>query len=139
VYGPRGHGVTADFLQHLRENPGQLRILGTGNQSRDFFYISDLVEALMLSVNLKKAEGEVYNVGSGTIVTVKQLADMMIELLGLKGVTKTTCTGGQAWEGDLKINYADISKAKKDLGWQPHVKLIDGLRMMIKEETLSNR
>jgi len=139
VYGPRGHGVTADFLQHLRENPRQLKILGTGNQSRDLFYISDLVEALMLAVNSKKAEGEAYNVGSGTTVTVKQLADMMIDLLGLKSVTKTACTGGLAWEGDLKINYANISKARKDLGWQPRVKLIDGLRMMIKEETLSNQ
>jgi UDP-glucose 4-epimerase len=139
VYGPRGHGVTADFLQHLRENPHQLKILGTGSQSRDLFYVSDLVEALMLSVNSKKAEGEAYNVGSGTAVTVKQLADMMIKLLGLKSVTKITCAGGQAWEGDLKINYANISKAKKDLGWQPCVKLTDGLRMMIKEETLSNQ
>jgi UDP-glucose 4-epimerase len=139
AFGPRGHGVTTDFLQHLRENPHQLRILGTGNQSRDLFYVSDLVEALMLSANSKKAIGEVYNVGSGKIVMVKQLADMMIELLGLKGVTKTVCTGGQAWEGDLKINYADISKAKRSLGWQPRVKLVDGLRMMIKEETLTNQ
>jgi len=139
VYGPRGHGVTADFLQHLRENPHQLKILGTGNQSRDLFYVSDLVEALMLAVNSKKAEGEAYNVGSGTTVTVKQLANMMIELLELKSVTKTACTGGRAWEGDLKINYADISKAKKDLGWQPRVNLLDGLRMVIKEETLSNQ
>lgn len=87
----------------------------------------------MLSVNSKKAEGEVYNVGSGTIVTMKQLANTMIELLGLKNVTKIACTGGQAWEGDLKINYANIAKVKKDLGWQPCVRLIDGLRMMIKE------
>ena len=93
----------------------------------------------MLAVNSKKAECEAYNVGSGTTVTVKQLADMMIDLLGLKSVTKTACTGGLAWEGDLKINYANISKARKDLGWQPRVKLIDGLRMMIKEETLSNQ
>jgi len=139
VYGPRGHGVTADFLQHLRENSRQLKILGTGNQRRDLFYVSDLVEALMLAANSKKAEGEVFNVGSGTIVTVKQLADMMIELLGLKNTTKIACTGGQAWEGDLKINYANISKARKDLGWQPRVNLSDGLQMMIKEETLSNQ
>ena len=92
----------------------------------------------MLAVSSKKAEGEVYNVGSGDIVTMKQLADMMIELLGLKNTTKTTCAGGLAWEGDLKINYANISKAKKDLDWQPRVNLTDGLRMMIKE-TLSNR
>ncbi len=134
VYGPRGHGVTADFLKHLRENSKQLKILGTGNQFRDLFYVSDLVEALMLAANSKKAVGEVFNAGSSLIVTMKQLADMMIELLGLKGVTKTACTGGQAWEGDLRINYADISKAKEILKWQPKVKLADGLRMMINEE-----
>jgi nucleoside-diphosphate-sugar epimerase len=80
----------------------------------------------------------VYNVGLGATVTVKQLADVMIELLGLESMTETTCTGGQAWKGDLKINYANISKAKKDLGWQPRVSLVDGLRIMIKE-TLSNQ
>ena len=137
VFGSRGHGVTADFLHRLRENPKELKILGTGNQSRDFIYISDLVEALILSVNSRKAVGQVYNVGSGKVTSVKKLADFMIGLLGLKGITKVSCIGGEAWEGDMRINHANISKAKKGLNWQPRVQLVDGLRMMIKEEKLS--
>jgi nucleoside-diphosphate-sugar epimerase len=58
----------------------------------------------------------------------------MIELLGLKGITRVSCIGGEAWEGDLKMNYADISKMQKDLNWQPKVQLVDGLRRLIKYE-----
>jgi UDP-glucose 4-epimerase len=134
IYGPRGHGVTADYLHGLRKNPNELRILGTGNQSRDFIYISDAVEDFILSAQSKKALGQAYNVGSGTNISVRKLADIMIELLGLKGVTRISCTGGEAWEGDLKMNYAAISKAQKDLNWQPKVQLIDGLRTLIREE-----
>jgi UDP-glucose 4-epimerase len=134
IYGPRGHGVTTDYLHGLRKNPNKLKILGTGNQSRDFIYISDAVEAFILSAQSKRALGQAYNVGSGTNISVRKLADIMIELLGLKGVTRVSCTGGEAWEGDLKMNYADISKTQKDLNWQPEVQLIDGLRTLIKDE-----
>ena len=134
IYGPRGHGVTADYLHGLRKNPNELRILGTGNQSRDFIYISDAVEAFILSAQSKKALGQAYNIGSGTNISVSKLADIMIELLGLKGITHISSTGGEAWEGDLKMNYADISKAQKSLNWQPKVQLIDGLRILIGEE-----
>lgn len=134
IYGPRGHGVTADYLHGLRKNPNKLRILGTGNQSRDFVYISDVVDAFIASAQSKKAIGQVYNIGSGTNISVRKLADIMIELLGLTGVTQVSCTGGKAWEGDMKINYADISKIQKALNWQPKVSLKDGLKAFIREE-----
>src|SRR3990170_3949963 len=134
VYGPRGHGVTADFLHNLKKNPNELRILGTSYQSRDFIYISDVVDAFVVSAQSKKAIGQVYNLGSGTNISVRKLADIMIELLGLKGTTRVSCTGGEAWAGDLKMNYADISKIQKDLNWKPKVQLVDGLRTFIREE-----
>jgi UDP-glucose 4-epimerase len=134
IYGPRGHGVAVDYLHGLRKNPNKLRILGTSNQSRDFIYISDAVEAFIVSAQSKKAIGQVYNIGSGTNISVRKLADIMIELLGLKGITQISCTGGEAWEGDLKMNYADISRIQKDLNWQPKVQLIDGLKTLIREE-----
>jgi len=134
IYGPRGHGVTTDYLHGLRKNPNELKILGTGNQSRDFIYISDAVETFILSAQSKKALGQAYNLGSGTNISVRKLAGIMIELLGLKGTTQISCTGGEAWEGDLKMNYADISKTQRDLNWQPKVQLVDGLRRLIKYE-----
>jgi UDP-glucose 4-epimerase len=137
AYGARGHGVTRDFINGLKNNPKELRILGTGNQSRDFIYISDLVKALIVSAQSEKAVGQAYNVGSGTTISVRKLASNMIELLGLKGITKVSCQGGKAWEGDMIINHADISKIQKNLNWQPQVQLIDGLRTMIDEEKIS--
>jgi len=133
IYGPRGHGVITDYLHGLRKNPNELKILGTGNQSRDFIYISDAVEAFILFAQSRKVLGQAYNVGSGTNISVRKLADIMIKLLGLKGTTRISCTGGEAWEGDLKMNCADISKAQKDLNWQPKVQLMDGLRTLIKD------
>jgi len=132
IYGPRGHGVSADFLDGLRKNPNELRILGTGNQSRDFIYISDVVDVLILSAQSKKAIGQAYNIGSGTNISVRRLADIMIELIGLKGITRVYCTGGEAWEGDMIMNYANISKIQKDLEWKPKVQLRDGLTALIK-------
>jgi len=133
IYGPRGHGVITDYLHGLRKNPNELKILGTGNQSRDFIYISDAVEAFILFAQSRKVLGQAYNVGSGTNISVRKLADIMTKLLGLKGTTRISCTGGEAWEGDLKMNCADISKAQKDLNWQPKVQLMDGLRTLIKD------
>ena len=134
IYGPRGHGVTADYLHGLRKNQNELKILGTGNQSRDFIYISDAVEAFIFSAQSNMALGQAYNIGSGTNISVRKLADIMIELLGLKGITRVSCTGGEAWEGDLKMNYSNISRIQKDLNWQPKVPLIDGLKALIREE-----
>jgi UDP-glucose 4-epimerase len=134
IYGPRAHGVIADYLHGLRKKPSGLKILGTGNQSRDFIYISDVVKALILSAQSKKALGQAYNIGSGTTISVRKLADIVIGLLGLKGITRVSCTGGESWEGDLKINYAAISKALKILNWQPKVQLKKGLAKLIKEE-----
>ena len=133
IYGPRGHGVITDYLHGLRKNPNELKILGTGNQSRDFIYISDAMEAFILFAQSRKVLGQAYNVGSGTNISVRKLADIMTKLLGLKGTTRISCTGGEAWKGDLKMNCADISKAQKDLNWQPKVQLMDGLRTLIKD------
>ncbi len=136
VYGPRGHGVIPDFLTKLRKTPNELEILGTGEQSRDFVYISDVVGLLLQCAQSKKALGQVYNVGSGTTTPVTAIASMILDLLGLGGV-KLTFKGGQAWEGDARVTHADISKVVKDLNWLPLVELSDGLKRVIRHEELS--
>ncbi len=133
AYGPRGHGVTVDYLNNLKKNPKELVILGTSCQSRDFINIVDAVNAFVAAALSEKANGQVYNLGSGTNITVRELADIMIKLLGLKD-TRVSCTGGEAWEGDMKMNFANISKIKRDLKWKPKVPIVEGLRNFIAEE-----
>lgn len=130
VYGPNGHGVLPDFLNKLEKTPDKLEILGTGRQSRDFVYISDMVKFLILAATSPAAAGQIFNVGTETTTSVTELAKKLIELLGLEKV-EISFTGGLAWEGDMDITQADISKAFKELQWKPQVNLEEGLRKLI--------
>ena len=130
VYGPNCHGVMYDFLKKLQKNPNKLEVLGTGRQSRDFVYISDMVNFLLKAATSPQAPGEAFNVGTGTTTSVAELADMIIEILELKDV-EVSFTGGQAWEGDMDITLADNSKAVNKLEWRPQVSLKQGLKKLI--------
>jgi UDP-glucose 4-epimerase len=130
VYGPNGHGVLPDFLKKLKKTPDKLEILGTGRQGRDFIYVSDMVNILILSATSPKAAGQIFNAGTGTTISVTELAKKLIKHLGLDGV-KISCTGGLAWEGDMDITQADISKAVNLLQWKPQVNLDEGLKKLI--------
>lgn len=130
VYGPDCHGVIYDFLEKLQKTPDKLEVLGTGRQSRDFVYISDMVNFLLKAATFPAAAGEVFNVGTGTTTSVSELAKMIIEILGLKDV-EIYFTGGQAWEGDMDITLADNSKAVNKLQWRPQVSLKEGLKKLI--------
>ena len=130
VFGPNGHGVLPDFLNKLKKTPNKLEILGTGKQSRDFVYVSDMVGILILAATSPSAPGQIFNVGTGTTTSVTELAEKVIELLGLEGV-ELSFTGGLAWEGDMDITKADNSKAVNMLNWNPQVNLDEGLKKLI--------
>jgi len=130
VYGPDCHGAIYDFLNKLRKNPKKLEVLGTGKQSRDFVYVSDMVDALIKAATSPAAPGEIFNIGTGTTTSVAELAKMLVELLGLKDVD-IYFTGGQAWAGDMDITLADNSKVKSTLQWKPQVPLDEGLKKLI--------
>ena len=137
VYGPRGHGVIPDLLTKLRKKSNELEILGTGEQSRDFVYISDVVGLLLQCAESREALGQVYNVGSGATTSVTTLANLILDMLSLRGVTKLTFRGGLAWEGDARLTHADISRVVKDLNWQPRVELRTGLKSILNQEEFS--
>ena len=130
VYGPNGHGVLPDFLSKLRKTPDKLEVLGTGRQARDFVYVTDMVRILLLAATSPAAVGQIFNVGTGTTTSVTELAKKIIKFLGLKGV-EISFTGGLAWEGDMDITQADISKAMSILQWRPQVSLEEGLQKLI--------
>jgi len=130
VYGPNCHGAIYDFLNKLKKNPKKLEILGTGRQARDFVYVSDMVDFILRAATSPKAPGEVFNVGTGTTTSVTEVAEMIIEILGLKDV-EVYFTGGQAWEGDMDITLADNSKAVNMLQWKPKISVREGLKKLI--------
>jgi hypothetical protein len=99
-----------------------------GQQLRDFCFIQDVVEAVFDSFSKAAAHGETINVGSGTGVTIRQMIETVKRQIG-KG---TPLFGEVAYRpGENMVLYADVSKAKRILGWAPKVTLEEGLDQTI--------
>mgnify|MGYP001626139406 CR=1 FL=1 len=121
VAGPRlRHGVIWDFIVKLRENPHELEILGDGGQVRSYIYIDDAVEATMTAWRKTSGYFEVYNVASEDWITINELADIVIETMGLKNVKKKykPILHGVGWLGDVKKIALRIDKIKRQ-GFKP--------------------
>jgi UDP-glucose 4-epimerase len=136
VYGLRCHGVIHDFLEKLAADPNKLVIIGTGKQCRDFVHVSDVVKALVLLGSKDNVNGEVYNLGLGRTVSILELADMMLKILNLQNRTVISTTG-VSWQGDVTKIWFDITKAKKELNWNPKVSLEDNIKEIIAERKLT--
>jgi len=128
IYGPRMNKyVIYDFIRKLQQDPLKLEILGDGSQIRDYVYVTDAVEAMILTAK-RGIPGEIYNVGSGKPVVIKDLAKMIINFMGLNNV-KIMCTG-TSWPGDIPRWYADIKKIQK-LEFRPRFPLEEGLKRTV--------
>lgn len=131
VYGPRqGLSEYAGVIMRFIENTRQgipLRIYGDGLQTRDFVYVRDVANSILLSMENNKADNEVFNIGSGQPTRIEELANKVLELTGSKvGISYMSPR-----KGDIKHSYADISKAKKLLGYKPDIKLRHGLSLIL--------
>jgi UDP-glucose 4-epimerase len=107
-----------------------------GRQTRDFLYIDDAVDALLQAAVIPDAAGEVFNIGSGEIVTVRRC----VELIGeLTGKTHLIRYGARPYRPYEIWDYApDISRARQDLLWEPRTRLIQGLTNTIEAFRRSN-
>lgn len=119
VIGPNlTHGVIFDFIKKLDRNPKELEILGDGTQCKPYLYVLDLAEAIV-EYSLKQGPGvEIYNIGVETATTVKEIADMVCERLGLKDVEYKYTGGNVGWKGDVPAFQYDLSKIYAT-GWRP--------------------
>jgi dTDP-L-rhamnose 4-epimerase len=130
VYGTRQAlsnpytGVLAIFASRLLNNKPPI-IFEDGLQKRDFVSVHDVAKACILAPEVKKAEGEVFNIGSGSSFSVMDIAEKMSRLLN-KEFIKSDITG-EYRIGDIRHCFADITKAKKILGYTPEVELEKGL------------
>jgi len=137
VYGSRCHGVINDFLDKLAKNPARLEIIGTGQQSRDFVNISDIVEALIIVATREDAVDKTFNLGFGETTKIIDLAQLILRILNLEGKTVVTTTG-VSWQGDVTTIWFNIEKAKKTLGWAPKITLEEHLKKLIEERKMPN-
>jgi UDP-glucose 4-epimerase len=134
IFGPRQDpsspysGVLAKFITQMLKGE-QPTIFGDGEQSRDFTYIDNAVNANLLAckADASKAAGEVFNVATGRRVTLNETFKALQPLTSYSGQVKY----GPARGGDVKHSLADVSKAEAGLGYRPTVDFEEGLRRTV--------
>jgi UDP-glucose 4-epimerase len=132
IYGPRQAaseyaGVMVKFLERIRKDQPPV-IFGDGEQTRDFVYVSDVAEATLLALNRDGVAGNVFNIGTGEVVTINKLCDVFLELTE-KGHLKPIYMDARS--GEVRHSQADITRAMKLLGFRPKVSLKKGVREFI--------
>ena len=130
VYGTRQAlsnpytGVLAIFASRLlNENPPL--IFEDGRQKRDFVHVTDVARACRLALETPEADGEVINVGSGNQYTIVEIAEELAKVMGKDIPAQLS---GKYRVGDIRHCFADLTKAKTLLGYEPQVSFEDGLR-----------
>ncbi|MEK7584220.1 MAG: NAD-dependent epimerase/dehydratase family protein [Patescibacteria group bacterium] len=135
VYGPRQlvkhnrQGFIGWFIRLAVEGK-TIQIYGDGNQKRDLNYVDDVCDALLLAAAMDESNGKVYNLGSSEVVSLKQLAEMLIRIAG-KGSCELVPWPEKKKKIDIGDYYGDFAKIKKELGWFPKTSLANGLKQTV--------
>ncbi|MCR8455763.1 MAG: NAD-dependent epimerase/dehydratase family protein [Nitrososphaerota archaeon] len=134
VYGPRQSksygGVISEFIKRVRAGKPPI-IYGSGEQSRDFIHVDDVVECLVSALGYENNRGfELFNLGSGVAVTVNQLAEVILKLFGREDLIPIR---RPAKKGEIFASCADVSKVEAKLGFRARVRLENGLKGLLKE------
>jgi nucleoside-diphosphate-sugar epimerase len=120
-------GVVAKFVESLFANQPPV-VHGDGNQTRDFTFIDDAVEATLLAGRSERALGEVFNVGTGVETSVNQLAEILIRLTGARLLPAHT---DRRDVDNIRRRVVNIEKTRRVLRWIPEVTLEEGLRRTV--------
>ncbi|MEF8874081.1 MAG: GDP-mannose 4,6-dehydratase [Candidatus Thermoplasmatota archaeon] len=130
VYGPKSWhkgSVVAKFIKQILDGETP-RIFGDGDQTRDFIHTRDISQALYLSCTQELDNRfELFQIATGKETTVNELYSKLKTKLDSKGVEVPEAQYAEEREGEIYRNYADISKAQKELNYEPDVTLDEGL------------
>lgn len=131
VYGPKQDpsspysGVISIFTDKLKKNETP-SIFGDGEQTRDFVFVSDVVEANMKAVTTENCAGQFFNIATGNKITLNDLLKSLSDIYSIE----FNVNYGEVRQGDIKDSYAVIDKANSILKWQPSVELKQGLKLL---------
>jgi len=132
VYGPRSkhkNSVVAKFIKSALEGK-PLEIYGDGSQTRDFIFIEDLIQAIMLAAAADLG-GEIFQIATFRETTIKEIAELISNYIKtIKGV-EPTIVYARPRIGDVRRNYSNITKARKILGYNPLYDLEYGLKQTL--------
>ena len=121
-------GAIWDFEHKLLKNPSELEILGNGKQSKDYLHVRDCVDGIVLGYEKSSNRVNIFNLGLQEQTTVDELADIVIEEMGLSNVKKKYTGGERGWIGDNPVVYLSIKKMQ-ELGWKPKMSPLDTIKL----------
>lgn len=125
VYGPRGRpdmAIRIFFTNILHDRP--IKIFGDGEQIRDFTFISDIIDGLILAAESDQSSGEIFNLGCSNPVTINELVDKIYQIAGKPKNIQYL----EKQKGDVRVTHSKIEKAKEMLQFKPKVNIDDGLK-----------
>jgi GDP-L-fucose synthase len=131
VYGPydkydlqKAHVFGATVAKVMRAEGGKLAVWGEGEEKRDLLHVSDLVKGFRLAIEKQSAPYELYNMGCGQAISIKDLVKKIIDISG-----KTLLLEHDLSKPSNKTSFClDCEKAKVELGWEPTVSLEEGIQ-----------
>ena len=128
VYGPRQRPdmAFARFIEAARRGD-PVDVYGDGNQTRDFTFVADAVEATILAGSVDDPGQRVFNVGGGSTTSVRGVIEMLGEILGHGLETRRL----PEQPGDVRHTGADLERTRRELGWQPRIAIRDGLAAQV--------
>lgn len=117
VVGPnQTHGVGYDFLNKLLKNPSELVILGNGTQSKSYIYVDDVINAIRLIETQFLTGYSYFNVATNDYITVREIAEIVLKIMGLHDVKLNFGVSDRGWKGDVPVVRLNSDKIRK-LGW----------------------
>ncbi len=124
VYGARQRpDLAIHKFSRLISEGKPIQVFGDGSTRRDYTYIDDIIQGVRAAVDYKSSMYEIFNLGESQTVELSHLIELIEESLGQKAIIDHQ----PMQPGDVPITYADISKAKKMLGYDPKTKIADGI------------
>ncbi len=134
VYGP-GQSLTNPYTGILSIfstriiNGNPINVFEDGLESRDFVFIDDVVDATILGIESDKAGGNIYNVGTGVPINILTVVENLMKFYNKKVPVQIS---GNFRIGDIRHNFADITKIKNELGYEPKIKFNEGIGLFAK-------
>lgn len=133
VYGPGQSlsnpytGILSIFSTRIK-NHKNITIFEDGLESRDFVFIDDVVDATILGIEHEAANNQVFNVGTGEAVSVNEVVEELLSNFGVKVPVEIT---GNYRLGDIRHNYADLTKISSMLGFIPKIRFKEGIKQFV--------
>ena len=127
VYGPRGRPDMAPyiFVKNILEGK-KIKMFGSGDSKRDYTYVDDVIEGIVAAMN-KGFKFEIINLGDSKPVLLKDFIALIEKITGKKAIIEQV----EEQKGDIKATWADISKAKKLLNYEPKVSIEKGMKRFV--------